>query len=131
MEKELRNTVYSVGNYNSVPTSITSVASVVTIVDGLSITKTADKEMWADGVLTYTIVVTNDADQTYETPVLTDVLDTSLIEFVNGSVTIDGVEATSSEYKYESGTGTLTINLQNIVTSSSKTVKFQVSKKTI
>ena len=131
MEKELRNTVGAVGNYNSVPTSITSVASVVTMVNGLSITKKADKEIWADGVLTYTIVVTNDADETYEAPVVTDVLDTTLVEFVDESVTIDSVTAASSEYNYDTGTNTLTINLQDIVASSSKTIEFKVTKKTI
>lgn len=131
MEKELKNTARAVGNYNSVPTSITSAASVVTMVNGLSITKTADKNIWADETLTYTITITNDADETYETPIITDVLDKELVEFIDGSVTIDSAVATSNEYKYDSNTGTLTINLQDIATSSSKTVKFQVTKKTI
>ena len=82
MEKELRNTVGAKGNYNSIPTAITSVASVVTMVEGLSITKTADKLVWADGELTYTIAITNDADQTYENVVVTDVLDTTLVELI-------------------------------------------------
>lgn len=45
MEKELRNIVGATGNYSNVPTSITSAASVVTVVNGLSITKTADKNI--------------------------------------------------------------------------------------
>lgn len=35
MESELSNKVTEVGNYNSIPTSITSTASVVTMIDGL------------------------------------------------------------------------------------------------
>ena len=131
MEKELRNIVGVTGNYSNVPTSITSAASVVTVVNGLSITKTADKNIWADGVLTYTIVVTNDADKTYETPTITDVLDTNLIDFVEGSVTIDGVSATSSNHNYNSATSTLTVNLEDITVSSSKTVKFRVKMKNV
>lgn len=129
METTLNNTVSAVGNYNSIPTSITSLASVVTMISGLTITKTADKEVWADGLLTYTIVLDNEATETYTSPVVTDKIDTSLVTFVTGSVTIDGVEATSSEYTYEESTGTLTINLTDIAPSSKKTITFQVTKK--
>lgn len=129
MEKELRNTVGAKGNYNSIPTSITSVASVVTMVEGLSITKTADKLVWADGELTYTIVITNDADQTYENVVVTDILNTTLVEFVDKSVTIDSVQATTGEYEYNDGT--LTVNINDIVASESKTVTFKATKKNI
>lgn len=129
METTLNNTVSAVGNYNSIPTSITSLASVVTMISGLTITKTADKEVWADGLLTYTIVLDNEATETYSSPVVTDKIDTSLVTFVAGSVTIDGTEATSSEYTYEESTGTLTINLTDIAPSSKKTITFQVTKK--
>ncbi len=129
MEKELRNTVAAKGNYNSIPTAITSVASVVTMVEGLSITKTADKLVWADGELTYTIVITNDADQTYENVVVTDILNTTLVELVDKSVTIDSVQATTGEYEYNDGT--LTVNINDIVASESKTVTFKVTKKNI
>ena len=129
METTLNNTVSAVGNYNSIPTSITSLASVVTMISGLTITKTADKEVWADGLLTYTIVLDNEATETYTSPVVTDKIDTSLVTFVTESVTIDGVEATSSEYTYEESTGTLTVNLTDIVPSSKKTITFQVAKK--
>lgn len=63
MEKELNNTASVVGTYNNVPTSITSLVSVVTIIDGLSITKTTDKVNWADGELTYTITIINNAEK--------------------------------------------------------------------
>ena len=45
METELTNTVKTVGNYNNIPTSITSDALVVTMISGLTITKTADKSV--------------------------------------------------------------------------------------
>ena len=99
METELSNTVRAVGNYNDVPTSITSAVSVVTMISGLTITKTADKPVWADGNLTYSIVINNQAEKDYVTPEITDVLD-SLIDFVPESVTIDGVQAETSSYSY-------------------------------
>lgn len=127
MENELSNVVSAVGDYNSIPTSITSQAVVVTMLNGLTITKEADKTVWADGLLTYTITVSNQTENTYSNPVVTDVLNTTLVDFVTDSVTIDGASATSSEYEYNSGT--LTINPGDIAPSSSKKITFQVKKK--
>lgn len=127
MENELTNTVTAVGNYNSIPTSITSTASVVTMIGGLTIAKTADKTVWADGELTYTIIVDNQTEKNYEEPVITDKLNTTLVEFVDGSVIIEGVAATSSEHLYQ--TDTLTINLSTINANDSKTISFKVRKK--
>ena len=79
--------------------------------------------------MTYTIIVNNQTEKIYESPIVTDILDDNLIEFVNDSVTIDEVEATSSEYNYNDATHTLTINLENIEPSTTKTIKFQVRKK--
>lgn len=129
MEKILSNTVKAVGNYNDIPTSITSAATVVTMISGLTITKTADKQVWADGNLTYTIIIENKSDNSYNTPEIKDVLDENLIEFVQDSVTIDGQKASSSDYEFDSSTSTLTINLTDIAVSTSKTVTFEVSKK--
>ena len=46
MEKELNNTVSAVGNYNNIRTAISSENLAVTMIDGLDITKTADKQVW-------------------------------------------------------------------------------------
>lgn len=90
METELSNTVSALGNYNSIPTSITSDAVLVTMISGLTITKSADKTVWADGALTYTIKIDNQAAEDYTAPVVTDILNGTLVSFVDGSVTIDG-----------------------------------------
>lgn len=129
MENELNNSVSVTGSYNSIPTSVTSNASVVTMIDGLSVSKSADKQVWADGELTYTIVLKNDTDKTYGTPVITDILDGTLINFVNDSVVIDGVKAETSKYNYNEDTNTLTINLDDIASSGSTTIEFKVTKK--
>ena len=117
------------GNYNNIPTEINSEAVVVSMIDGLTVTKTADKMVWADGLLTYTIVINNKADLSYTTPVITDILDTTKVGFVNESVTIDGVKVENSKYTYEESTGTLTITLDDIEATGSTTITFQVSKK--
>lgn len=62
------------------------------MIDGLTVTKTSDKPVWADGYLTYTIEVDNQTTKDYTSPVVTDVLDSSLITFVNGSVSVNGVK---------------------------------------
>lgn len=129
METELTNTVRAVGNYNNIPTAITSDALVVTMVSGLTITKTADKSIWADGALTYTITINNQSTQSYTSPVITDVLDTSLVVFTPDIVTIDGVKATSSKYTYDESTSTLTVNLEDLAAAATKTITFQVTKK--
>ena len=73
-------------------------------------------------------IINNQAEKDYVTPEITDVLD-SLIDFVPESVTIDGVQAETSSYSYNEGTKTLTINLDDITAGKSKTVTFQVKKK--
>lgn len=127
MESELSNTVTVVGNYNSVPTSITSKVLIVTMLNGLSVIKTADKLVWSDGDLTYTIKVINQTDESYTSPVITDVLDNTLIDFVSDSVTIDG-QATQN-YSFDTSSSTLTITLPDIESKGEKTVTFKVTKK--
>lgn len=129
MDRELENIASVVGTYNNLPTSMTSQALVVAMIDGLSITKSADKQSWVDGLLTYTIKIDNQATQSYENPVITDVLDNTLVNFVEDSVYIDGEKATAAQYTYDSETHTLTINLSSIEANTSSTVTFQVSKK--
>ncbi len=129
MDQTLNNIAQAVGNYNNIPTSITSSVSVVTMVNGLTITKTANKQIWADGNLTYTIVVDNKAEQTYTSPKVTDILDATLIDFVDGSVMIDGQKANPTQYSFNNQTNTLTVDLEDIAVSSSRTITFDVSKK--
>ena len=92
METQLTNTASVLGSYNNIPTAISSQALVISMIDGLTATKTADKMIWADGVLTYAIVVDNQATEAYTTPIITDILDTTLVSFVEDSVTIEGVK---------------------------------------
>ncbi len=129
METEYNNTVNAVGNYDTVPTSITSNTTVVTMVTGLTISKESDKKVWVDGPLNYTLVLNNDTEKIFGKPVITDILDGNLVDFVDGSVTIDGVKATSSEYIFRSDTNTLTVNLEDLEPSGVRTVRFQVVKK--
>lgn len=129
METELKNTVSATGKINEIPTLINSEASVVTMLSGLTITKTADKTVWADRLLTYTITISNQTTVPYVTPIVKDILDTSLVNFVDDSVTIDGVKATAEEANFDTATSTLTVNLTDIEAAGTKTITFQVTKK--
>lgn len=126
---ELNNTATAVGNYNNVSTSLTSNTSVVNLIDDLTLRLEADKVNWSDGLLTYTITLDNQTTLSYENPVVKDVLDTSKVEFVEGSVLIDQVEATSSEAFYDSSSSTLQITLDEVGANSSKVISFKVKKK--
>lgn len=128
MENILNNTAKAVGKYNNIPTSITSSASVVTIVTGLTITKEADQQIWADNsLLTYIITISNQTDQIYESPTVTDNLD-NLIEFVEGSVTINEIETTTG-ITYDENNNILTIELSDISVNGTTIIKFKVKKK--
>ena len=123
----LNNIVTSVGNYNNIPTSLTSNVSTVSMVEGLMLTMQIRKIGIV--VITYTIVIDNKIDTAYENPKITDVIDDSLVEFVNDSVTINGVTATSSQYNYDDASHTLTVNLDSVNPSTTTTLTFRVTQK--
>lgn len=125
---ELNNIATSVGTYNSVPTSLTSNTSVVILIDGLTLTKDADKKNWANGTLTYTITLDNQTDTSYVKPIITDVIDTTYVKFVEDSVYINNVKASNQQYSYNEGNHTLTINLEDVGASSTTTLTLRVEK---
>lgn len=129
METELTNTATILGNYNSIPTEISTQALVVTMLNGLTATKTADKMVWSDGILTYTIMINNQTDVAYTEPVITDLLDINLITLVDNSIMVDGVKLEAEKYTWDKATGKLTIKLSDINAKDTKTITFEVSKK--
>lgn len=129
METELANTATVLGNYNSVPTEISTTALVVTMLSGLTVTKSADKPVWSEGNLTYTIEINNATTEDYTSPVITDILNPTLITLVKGSIKVDSTVLEESNYTFEDSTGKLTITLPDITSQSKKTVTFEVSKK--
>lgn len=125
----LTNQVDITGQYGDGATPISFSSNVVTtsIIQGLTINKTADKVNWIDGPLTYTIVVQNDSGSTLSSGVLTDNLNTDLIEFSQDyGVKIDNTS--SSEYTYSNGE--LKITLPSLADQQSTTITFQVTRKT-
>lgn len=122
----LSNSASVTGTYGMSPLTLESNFVITQIVDGLSIKKEVDKQKWVTGELTYTITVENNADNSYEGPILTDVLDPSLVNLVNNSVTVNGV---IRQYDYEESTGKLAINLDTISKGETSVITFRVQRK--
>ena len=121
----LNNIANVTGNYDSIPTTLTSEAVITDIIEGLSIVKTADKQNWASGNLTYTVTISNTADSPFETPTFTDTLDPTLIKLVENTVKVNGTDA---KYTYDSTTGLLTVELETIANEGNSIITFQVQK---
>lgn len=126
METILENNAAIVGSSNNIPLKLTTNVSV-NLVSGLEVTISADKKYWADGNLTYTIVLTNNSEYLYENPIITDVLDTALITLVENSLKID--DNIYSNYSFESSNGMLTINMKNLNINETKKITFEVQRK--
>lgn len=121
----LSNIANVTGNYDAIPTTLTSEAVITEMIAGLTIVKTADKQNWASGNLTYTVTILNSAENPFEKPTFTDILDPTLISLVENSVKVDGADA---QYTYDPVTGLLTIELETIEKDKSAEITFQVQK---
>ena len=122
---KLSNTATIVGNYDAIPTTLVSEAVITEMIAGLTIVKTADKQNWASGDLTYTITVTNGAEKAFENPIITDTLDPKLIKLIDDSVKVNG---TTTQYTYDADTGLLTVVLETIAIEGKSEITFQVQK---
>ncbi len=126
-EVQLINKVDVAGNYgdDNVPVTFSSADVTTTIVQGLTVTKSANKNYWVDGTLLYTIVVDNQSGAKLSGGTVTDVLDTTKIVFdTDFGVTINGEKTTNFTYN----DGTLTVTLPDVLDTSNATIAFQVTK---
>lgn len=122
---KLSNIANVTGTYDSIPTTLTSEAVITDMIAGLTIVKVADKQNLASGNLLYTITITNSAENAFENPEITDILDPVLIKLVENSVEVDGKAA---QYTYDDTTGELKITLDTIEKDASLIITFQVQK---
>ncbi len=123
LDSTLKNTALVTGLYNLIPTPITSNLVETLFVNGLTITKVADKEVWADGPLTYTITISNEATQPYTNLVLTDLIDITKADLIADTVKVNGLKAT---YTYV--LGLLTVNLADLAKGETVEITFQVTQ---
>ncbi len=110
------------GLYGLLPATTSSLAITTEIITGLTVVKTADKEVWVDGPLMYTITVNNAADEAFTNVKITDLLDILAVTLDTDSIMIDGVATTD----YTFIAGLLTVNLPDLAASGKAVVTFQV-----
>lgn len=122
---KLSNIASVTGTYDAVPVTLESEAVITEIISGLTIQKTANKQNWASGTLTYTITITNNAVNSLETPTVTDILDPKLIRLVENSVEVNG---STAQYTYDAASGLLTLTLDAIAVGGNSVITFQVQK---
>lgn len=128
-EVNLTNQVDVTGQYGETSSPISFSSNIVstTIVQGLTVTKKADKENWVDGPLTYTMTITNSSGKTLTGGVLTDKLNIDIVELnTTYGVQIDG--SPTSNYTYNGGE--LKVTLPELADQGTITVVFQVTKNT-
>ncbi|MCL2840959.1 MAG: hypothetical protein FWE05_09340 [Defluviitaleaceae bacterium] len=120
----------SLGSYDGQSLSLSSSLVSVILVDGLSLTMTTDQAVWADGVLTYTVVIANvSGEYPYTAPVVTTVLDPTLVTLVDNSVIANGTPLVlDTDYTFDVLTGTLIVTLDDIAIAGETTLTFQVQK---
>ena len=75
------------------------------------------------------VEINNETTKAYTSPVITDILDPTLITLVAGTIKVDDTVLEESQYTYEEDTGKLTITVPDIAAQSKKTITFEVSKK--
>ena len=126
---ELSNSVTMVGNYNNILTSITSNTLVVSIIEELTITRAVDKRNWIDGFLTYTITINNKNNNTFFNSIVTDIIDTSLVNFMANSITINGRPASKREYSYDGDSNILRITLAEVVANTDTIITYRIKKR--
>ena len=126
---ELSNSVTMVGNYNNILTSITSNTLVVSIIEELTITRKVDKQNWIDGFLTYIITINNKNNTTFFNSIVTDIIDTSLVNFMANSITINGRPASKREYSYDGDSNILRITLAEVVANTDTIITYRIKKR--
>jgi uncharacterized repeat protein (TIGR01451 family) len=121
----LSNIAGVLGTYDETQISANSDAAVTQLVNIL-ITKAADKALWVDGILTYTVTINNNASDPYTGITLSDTLDPILISLVSNSVLVNG---SAGVYTYNSETGALSVEIPDMDPEDEVIVTFQVRRK--
>lgn len=124
----LTNQADFAGSYGAAANPVTFSSNQVstTIIQGLTATKTADKEFWVNGPLLYTIKVQNSSGDTFTKGVLTDTLDSVVTLDTTFGVKIN--DAATSDFTFTGGV--LSVNLPDMVDGGTLTVTFQITQTT-
>lgn len=124
----LTNQADFTGTYGAAENPVTFSSNQVstTIIQGLTATKTADKEFWIDGPLLYTIQIQNSSGDTFSKGVLKDTLDSIVTLDTAFGVKIN--DSATSDFTFNGGV--LSVNLPDMADGGTLTVTFQVIQTT-
>ena len=115
------------GKINNLDTTITSnIISVEVPSSQLSISKLANKNIWSDGILKYSITITNNSNSNITNGIFKDVINPKYANVIPSSVLVNN---NSYPFTYNKATGQLEINNLNINVNEIVTVTYSVSKK--
>lgn len=115
------------GKINNLDTTITSnIISVEVPSSPLSISKLANKNIWSDGILKYSITITNNSNSNIINGIFKDVINPKYANVIPSSVLVNN---SSYQFTYNKATGQLEINNLNINVNEIVTVTYSVSKK--
>ena len=115
------------GKINNLDTTITSnIISVEVPGSQLSISKLANKNIWSDGILKYSITITNNSNSNIINATFKDVINPKYANVIPSSVLVNN---SSYQFTYNKVTGQLEINNLNINVNEIVTVTYSVSKK--
>lgn len=120
----LKNYADVAANYEGEALDFRSNEVSTTIVRGLSATKTANKTFWVNGLLEYTITVTNDSGVELTGGHLVDDLDASIITLDQTS----GVFVNDVPVVFQYSANRLTVQLPDLADGESAVVKFYVKQ---
>ena len=115
------------GKINNLDTTITSnIISVEIPSSPLSISKLANKNIWSDGILKYSIIITNNSNSNIINGIFKDVINPKYANVIPSSVLVNG---STLPFTYNKATGQLEINNLNINANEIVTITYSVSKK--
>lgn len=126
---ELINFATITGIYNGSEIEVVSNEVITILENSLEINKNANKEIWTDGGLIYTIEIKNTVAVNQENVIVTDILNPNLIILNTNSVKINNIPAAYGDFSYNLSTGLLIINIPTILSNETITITFHVKKK--
>lgn len=120
-EVVLNNRADFTASYDGETIDFSSNTVATRILQGISAVKTANKEIWVNGALTYGVTLTNTSGETITSAVFTDTLDAAITLDQTTGVLVNGATAV---YTYTGNV--LTVNLPDLEEGETVTITFQV-----
>ena len=113
------------GKINNLDTTITSnIISVEVPSSPLSISKLANKNIWSDGILKYSIIITNNSNSNITNGIFKDVINPKYANVIPSSVLVNN---SSYPFTYNKATGQLEINNLNINVNEILNLSFKIN----